>query len=415
MAELTPDELDRLEDALEEITGPDRVTDLDGLDLPPELVEHAAAYVEVLDAVAPHLASVAPSEGVLDGVLAEAREASRAVGVTAPPPVASEGRSSGRRGGWRRWWLPAVSLGGVCAGVFFLVTPEAALEDQAGTAPPALESAVATRVNEEDQEGPGAAVPTPSGEPTAAPGEGDLGTPGDDGVDALRSKGYGGLGVKLKENSGDAEGSVESEAKVAPTSEGGAARNGGVGARTRAEVERRRRSVKIGPRIPAGPPPRRRHDPRARRARSESPRPPLRMKSRRWISTLIPRRRGMRRSPRHTPRFDLEPARARSTATESCSDPSRATRRAASSSRASRAGWGSLRAPRSAQVGRVRVRTRPEARRGDRRVDQQPPRQRQVGVREGPVSGLRRLGTTLVWGREAVPSFVGSPLAVART
>lgn len=216
MAELTPDELDRLEDALEEITGPDRVTDLDGLDLPPELVEHAAAYVEVLDAVAPHLASVAPSEGVLDGVLAEAREASRAAGVTAPPPVASEGRSSGRRGGWRRWWLPAVSLGGVCAGVFFLVTPEAALEDQAGTAPgSALESA-ATRVNEEDREGSGAAVPTPSGEPTAAPGEGDLGTPGDDGVDALRSKGYGGLGVKLKENSGDGEEFAEAEAKVAP-------------------------------------------------------------------------------------------------------------------------------------------------------------------------------------------------------
>ena len=50
MAELTPDELDRLEDALDKITGPDRVTDLGELALPPELVEHAAAYVEVLDA-----------------------------------------------------------------------------------------------------------------------------------------------------------------------------------------------------------------------------------------------------------------------------------------------------------------------------------------------------------------------------
>lgn len=214
MAELTPDELDRLEDALDKITGPDRVTDLGELALPPELVEHAAAYVEVLDAVEPHLVGVAPSQGALDGVLAEARAASRTDGATAPAPVASEGPRSNRRGGWRRWWLPALSLGGVCAGVFFLVTPEAALEDQAGTSLASASKSAMTRVNEAPERKSDAAIPAPADEPSAGPAEGAPASAGD-GVDALRSKGYGGLGVTLKDTSGNVNKPVEQESKAA--------------------------------------------------------------------------------------------------------------------------------------------------------------------------------------------------------
>ena len=162
--------------------------------------------------------SVAPSQGALDGVLAEARAASRTDGATAPAPVASEGPRSNRRGGWRRWWLPALSLGGVCAGVFFLVTPEAALEDQAGTSLASASKSAVTQVNEEPEKKSGAAVPAPSpaDEPSAGLAEGAAASAGDD-VDVLRSKGYGGLGVTLKDTSGNVDKPVEQASKAALT------------------------------------------------------------------------------------------------------------------------------------------------------------------------------------------------------
>ena len=112
MADLSPDELDALEDALDSITGSERVDDVRHLELPDAIATQAAAYVELLDVVDEHLPSVEPSDGVLDTVFSAARSEMAATATVDGPVRAIEEAPDRSRGGWRRWFVPTLSLAG---------------------------------------------------------------------------------------------------------------------------------------------------------------------------------------------------------------------------------------------------------------------------------------------------------------
>jgi tetratricopeptide (TPR) repeat protein len=118
VADFDPRQLDALEDALEdlEIDG-----DLAGLELAPELLERLAEYQQVLALTRDVFPLDDPPEGLLDDVLAEAREVAR----NAPVPTPE------LRGDWRRTWerwrnslVPFTALAGAAALVLWIAQPD---------------------------------------------------------------------------------------------------------------------------------------------------------------------------------------------------------------------------------------------------------------------------------------------------
>ncbi|MFV8751088.1 hypothetical protein ACNOYE_11140 [Nannocystaceae bacterium ST9] len=120
MADFDPRQLDALEDALEDLEIDD---DLAGLDLAPELLERLAEYQQVLALTRDALPLDDPPEGLLDDVLAEAREVAR----NAPAPIV-ESNSGGWRRTWERWrstLVPVATLAGAAALVLWIAKPGA--------------------------------------------------------------------------------------------------------------------------------------------------------------------------------------------------------------------------------------------------------------------------------------------------
>jgi len=119
MAELSPSQLDELEDGLEELAA---TTDVPTLGLSDAVSAEMEAYRSVLDLVQTHLSEEDPSPGVLDDVLAKAyAEAATVAPAREPVTLASTVRR-------RRWWMPALALAGVSAAVLVVVNPEQAME-----------------------------------------------------------------------------------------------------------------------------------------------------------------------------------------------------------------------------------------------------------------------------------------------
>jgi hypothetical protein len=151
VADFTPDQLDRLEDALERLDG-----DADGdAGLEPETVARLLEYRRVMAVAREALPLEDVADHALDGVRAEARQ------------VAARPRPE-RPGLWARWrrtiW-PALALAGTAAAVLWIVQPERAVHEPIA-APPATPPAVA----------PAAASvgPPPASQPAPASERADL-------------------------------------------------------------------------------------------------------------------------------------------------------------------------------------------------------------------------------------------------
>lgn len=144
MAEFTPRELDQLEDALE---GLEDVEDLSTLGLDEALSGRLDEYQQVLSLSREALPLEEVPEGLLDGVLAEARE-SRA---TQQPSVSLWDR-------WRRTLIPAFALAGTAAAVLLIVRPDEDITEATATPdPPAPASAA--EAEEVADESPSAVAP----------------------------------------------------------------------------------------------------------------------------------------------------------------------------------------------------------------------------------------------------------------
>lgn len=117
VADFDPRQLDALEDALEDL---EVDADLAGLALAPELLERLAEYQQVLALTRDAFPLDEPPEGLLDGVLAEAREVARNAPVITPE----------QRGGWRQAWarwrsslVPFAALAGAGVLVLWIARP----------------------------------------------------------------------------------------------------------------------------------------------------------------------------------------------------------------------------------------------------------------------------------------------------
>jgi tetratricopeptide (TPR) repeat protein len=117
VADFDPRQLDALEDALEDL---EVDADLADLALAPELLERLAEYQQVLALTRDAFPLDDPPEGLLDGVLAEAREVAR----NAPVPTPE------LRGGWRQTWarwrsslVPFAALAGAGVLVLWIARP----------------------------------------------------------------------------------------------------------------------------------------------------------------------------------------------------------------------------------------------------------------------------------------------------
>ncbi len=138
MANFEPRPHDALEDALEHLdldsrpgrvdsdfSGPagprlDSEADLASLGLAPELLERLAEYRQVLALTRDAFPLEDPAEGLLDGVLAEAREVARNT------PVARLEQPGGWRRAWDRWRsnvIPVATLAGAAALVLWIAKP----------------------------------------------------------------------------------------------------------------------------------------------------------------------------------------------------------------------------------------------------------------------------------------------------
>lgn len=117
MADFDPRQLDALEDALEdlEIDG-----DLAGLELAPELIERLAEYQQVLALTRDVFPLDDPPEGLLDAVLAEAREVARNAPVPTPE-LRGNWRTTWER--WRSSFVPFAALAGAAALVLWIAQP----------------------------------------------------------------------------------------------------------------------------------------------------------------------------------------------------------------------------------------------------------------------------------------------------
>jgi hypothetical protein len=127
MADLSPSQLDELEDGLDSL---DATTDVASLGLSEEVADHMEAYRGVLDLVGSHLDEEEPSKGLLDDVLAKAHAEVAAAPRVTPATASGAGR--------RRWWMPVLALAGASAAVLWIVEPEQAME---GAAPAEVASA----------------------------------------------------------------------------------------------------------------------------------------------------------------------------------------------------------------------------------------------------------------------------------
>lgn len=118
MAEFDPKQLDRLEDALEDLEHPE----LGERELEPELVARLNDYRQVLELCRDALPSAEPPEALLADVLTEAREISRRPRLE---PAERPGLA-GRPGLWQRWrhlLAPALALATTAAVVLWLLDP----------------------------------------------------------------------------------------------------------------------------------------------------------------------------------------------------------------------------------------------------------------------------------------------------
>jgi hypothetical protein len=117
VAEFTPDELDRLEDALEQISGPEPLAGEATLDGP--LADRLEEYGEILSASRDAYPFETVDEGVLDGVLEQARAA--VVGTELGRAPANPETWWTR---WRAVLVPGFVLAGSAAAVLVFVRPE---------------------------------------------------------------------------------------------------------------------------------------------------------------------------------------------------------------------------------------------------------------------------------------------------
>jgi tetratricopeptide (TPR) repeat protein len=117
VADFDPRQLDALEDALEDLEIDD---DLAGLDLAPELLERLAEYQHVLALTRDAYPLDDPPEGLLDGVIAEAREVARNA-PTITPTVRGTWRQAWDR--WRSGVVPVAALAGAAALVLIIAKP----------------------------------------------------------------------------------------------------------------------------------------------------------------------------------------------------------------------------------------------------------------------------------------------------
>lgn len=217
MAELSPSQLDELEDGLGSL---DATTDVASMGLSDEVSDHMEAYRSVLDLVGSHLGEEEPTEGLLDDVLAKAHAEVAAVPGSTPASTSGSGR--------RRWWMPALALVGMSAAVLLIVEPEQAMEGAApaelsGAPVPSMDSPSADELEEALARAPAAKGPaaTPTAEMVeeAEPevgGQYGGGVTAADGATAERGKG-GLVGLNLEE---------ASDVAPAPTSKTTRASNG---------------------------------------------------------------------------------------------------------------------------------------------------------------------------------------------
>jgi tetratricopeptide (TPR) repeat protein len=186
VAEFNPRQLDQLEDALESL---EEIDDLESLELSPELSERLGEYQDVLALCREAFPLEAPAEDLLDGVIAEAREASRR-------PRLRDGLDA-NASGWRRFWerwrgtvIPGIALAGTAAAVLWLLEPEAELanstdlltdeasqDDQRSDEPersqPASEPKTSSAGEADELEGP--SEPSEAGDDEPEPPESDDG------------------------------------------------------------------------------------------------------------------------------------------------------------------------------------------------------------------------------------------------
>lgn len=133
--ELTPDQLDLLEDSLEWMGDPARYADLDAMPAP--VRERAAAYASILALAREAMPEEDIPPGLLDGILAEAQRSAPA------PAVREQGPSLWDRLR-RSFLLPGVALAGTAALLLWVARPldedTPGLREEAAPAPAAPEA-----------------------------------------------------------------------------------------------------------------------------------------------------------------------------------------------------------------------------------------------------------------------------------
>ncbi len=164
-AEFRPDELDRIEDALESLELADTVTDAS-----PHVAARLREYQQLLVASRDALPLQEVPAGLLDGVLAEARRAAPALSPTpapAPEPTA-----------WQRFrrsfLVPITALAGTAALVLFIARPDPDHEEiaKAESAPASADASVSQKASGAPQSAaPAAPEPEPAAEPEEAPAD----------------------------------------------------------------------------------------------------------------------------------------------------------------------------------------------------------------------------------------------------
>lgn len=123
-SEFMPDELDRLEDALEELEGLENLSEFDDA---PALRERLEQYQELLVLSRDAMPIEEVPSGLLDSVIAQARE--DAVVVKTPPRQRGE---RGQQGSTGRWLVPVLGLLGGAAAVLLAVQLGNKMNEPAG-------------------------------------------------------------------------------------------------------------------------------------------------------------------------------------------------------------------------------------------------------------------------------------------
>jgi hypothetical protein len=157
VAEFDPRQLDQLEDALEHLGDHDLQADQDSLELPAELIERLTEYQDVLALCRDAFPLESPPDGLLTGVIAEAREVSR------HPRT----RDAGQRGAWRRIWerwrgtvVPGLALATTAVVVLWVIEPDTKLENANEVASSKLEDRSPTAELERTQPAGKSSEPT---------------------------------------------------------------------------------------------------------------------------------------------------------------------------------------------------------------------------------------------------------------